>query len=85
MNRLLLGAISGAAVAIAGQAAIAHARRQTPLASIIPEPEIESVTRRFIMYVIVPLWHAAGVADCCATAARRSRRRPAPRNRCSIC
>lgn len=63
MNRLLLGAISGAAVAVAGQAAIAHARRQTPLASIIPEPEIESVTRRFIMYVIVPLWHAAGVAD----------------------
>jgi hypothetical protein len=63
MNRLLLGALSGAAIAVAGHAAIDRARRRAPPATIIPEPEIETVTRRFVMYFIVPLWHAAGIAD----------------------
>jgi hypothetical protein len=63
MNRLLLGAISGAVLAIAGHAAIDRPRRRGVVAAIIPEPELETVTRRFIMYFIVPLWHAAGIAD----------------------
>jgi hypothetical protein len=62
MNRLLIGAISGAVIAVAGHAAVRRRRYAAPL-RIVREPEIQTVTRRFIMYFIVPLWHAAGLSD----------------------
>jgi hypothetical protein len=63
MNRLMLGALAGAAIAIVGSAAAQHSRRDPPFAAAMREPDIRAATRSFLMYVIVPVWLAAGLAD----------------------
>lgn len=63
MNRLLLAAVSGFAIAVAGHAL---ARRPSALpapARALREPEPREATRHFLMYVLVPLWLVAGLAD----------------------
>jgi hypothetical protein len=62
-NGLLLAAACGL---IAAGLGVAMSRRRTPPPVSLPTasmPDTNTLVRRFIMYFIVPLWHAAGIAD----------------------
>jgi hypothetical protein len=63
MNSLLLAAAAGL---VLGGAAVATSRQRRPPRiplTGVPTPDTNTLVRRFIMYFIVPLWHAAGLAD----------------------
>lgn len=63
MNRLLVGAVSVAVVAVAG-GALLRGRRPEPVAvSVLREADTRMATQQFLLYFIVPLWLAAGFAD----------------------
>lgn len=62
MNRLLLAAASGVAIAVASNA-LAWRPVGPPPARAIRKPETHVATRHFLMYVLVPLWLVAGLAD----------------------
>ena len=57
--------VAAAAGLVAGGARLAAVQRRHPPPLRIPgaTPDTNTLVRRFIMYFIVPLWHAAGVAD----------------------
>jgi hypothetical protein len=62
-NGLLLAAASGAALALVATALVPH-RKLPPVRTVVRHgPDTNTLVRRFIMYFIVPLWHAAGLTD----------------------
>ena len=62
MKALLFGSASVLALTLGVRALL---RRPTPAAvgTRLSEPETRAVTRRFLLYFIVPLWLGAGIAD----------------------
>ena len=63
ISGLLLAAASGLIVAGVG-VGLARRREPPPVRFPgMPTPDTNTLVRRFIMYFIVPLWHAAGLAD----------------------
>jgi hypothetical protein len=63
MNRLLLAAASGVAIAVAGRALARGPAALPAPARALSEPEPREATRHFLMYVVIPLWLIAGLAD----------------------
>lgn len=63
MKRLMFGIAAGALVAGLGAALYRPGRKTASLAPVLSGVETRRASRNFLLYFIVPLWQAAGVAD----------------------
>jgi hypothetical protein len=63
MRALLFGTASIVALTLGGCAMLRPSARRATVAPHLSEEDTRTITRRFLLYFIIPLWLGAGIAD----------------------